>query len=95
MIDYDQFVAPFFNVIVDISGMATRNRVANNLFVLIKEHFALSEPRALIFCGEPNVKVMALKLDPNRVKLLHTFLTSPDLAWTFEESNGRFVFTLQ
>ena len=92
MTNYDNFIGRAFNVVIDTTNSRTTK---DDLFINVKEYFALSEARLMVFCSRTPIKAMALQLSDERIEKLKEFITSPDLNWEERKENGRCILVFK
>lgn len=90
--DYDQFVGKAFNVVLDLTRSSAPSE---DVFISVKEHFALSSPRTIVAVPNPPLKAMALFLSEERLEALKLFLTCDTLDWEMKEENGRSILVFK
>lgn len=92
MTNYDNFVGRGFNVVLDLTNASA---MKDDLFISVKEYFALSEARSVVICPKTPLRVMALQLTQQRLDQLKEFINSPDLNWEEREENGRSILVFK
>ena len=88
---YSTLVSSYFNIILDISKMKN-GEMKFNLFHYLREYFALSSPRAIIYDTETGSSLIAFKLSAERTADLQILLDCESLDWEIQEDNGHHIF---